>query len=668
MVRQAKSTGRRSSEDASASTKKKPVSKKAPSKKKNNAMSDDDDSIDSHGNIRGLIDYNYESDDSDYIEEEDEQTSESEELPPAKRAKKAAAVAPVPASKKKNTVVSATSQQRRNAFSGAIAAAEAVARRSKKLAPPTPVTDSEEEEESDEDIVVSKSRNRHRPTASRRRRSAERSRHRAPETESEEEEEDDDEENEFLDDEEYDEDEDEDYDEEEESTANRSRLIISLGTADDDEMSKMIPRRHNMKKETSEVKKFVELITKPIEDNDIDSQIDQFKALDVEKRKTLLKALEERPTATDSSMSLMFRILTMKLPKDTQAMVLAKYQSLQSMDPSTGEYFKLRNWLDKLCSVPFGNYKEMPVRIDEGTDKCGQFMEKAMKYLDDAVYAQNESKLQILQFIASKIANPTANGLSLLLVGPPGIGKTSLIKNGIAKALDWPFQFISLGGDSDATTYTGHQLVYESSHSGKIVNSLCAAKSMSTVLLFDELDKISQTPKGEEVQNLLVHLTDSVQNSEFEDKYLSGIPVDLSKVMFVFSANDINKIDRILLDRMLVVKLEGYNPKDKLVIADQYLLPAALKEVNLAEKVSISKEIMQHVIETYAKEENGVRELKRCIESIVQKINMLRMYNDKSLPFYIKDFSLPFVVKKEHVDLFLKKKETQEKVPFGMYM
>ncbi len=666
MVRQAKSTGRRSSEEVSVSTKKKQVEKKGPSKKKNNAMSDDDDSIDSHGNIRGLIDYDYESGDSDYIEE----SSESEEQPPAKRAKRAAAAsAPAPSSKKK--AAAAPLSKRRNAFSGAIAAAEAVARRSKRIpSPPVPVTESEDE--SEEDDIVIPSRSRARPTASRRRRSAERSRRRAPETESEEEEEeeDDDEENEFYDEDEYDEEDDEDYDdeEEEESTANRSRLIISLGAADDDEMSKMIPRRHNMKKETSEVKKFVELITKPIEDNDIDSQIDQFKALDAEKRKTLLKALEERPTATDSSMSLMFRILTMKLPKDTQAMVLAKYQSLQSMDPSTGEYFKLRNWLDKLCSVPFGNYKEMPVRIDEGADKCGQFMEKAMKYLDEAVYSQNESKLQILQFIASKIANPTANGLSLLLVGPPGIGKTSLIKNGIAKALDWPFQFISLGGDSDATTYTGHQLVYESSHSGKIVNSLCAAKSMSTVLLFDELDKISQTPKGEEVQNLLVHLTDPVQNAEFEDKYLSGIPVDLSKVMFVFSANDINKIDRILLDRMLVVKLEGYNPKDKLVIAEQYLLPAALKEVNLAEKVSISKEIMQHVIETYAKEENGVRELKRCMESIVQKINMLRMYNDKSLPFYIKDFSLPFVVKKEHVDLFLKKKESQEKVPFGMYM
>jgi ATP-dependent Lon protease len=247
------------------------------------------------------------------------------------------------------------------------------------------------------------------------------------------------------------------------------------------------------------------------------------------------------------------------------------------------------------------------------------------------------------------------------------VGKTSLIKNGISKALGWPFQFISLGGDSDASTYTGHQLVYESSHCGKIVNSLIASKSMSTVLMFDEVDKISQTPKGEEVMNLLIHLTDPVQNADFEDKYLAGVPIDLSKVMFVFSANDINKIDRVLLDRMMVIDLKGYDLKQKTVIAEQYLLPVALKEVNLVEKVAISKEILTMVIEEYAKEEEGVRELKRCIEQMTQKINMLRMYNSPDLPFYIKDFTLPFIVKKEHVKLFLKKKERDE-VPHGMYM
>jgi len=190
---------------------------------------------------------------------------------------------------------------------------------------------------------------------------------------------------------------------------------------------------------------------------------------------------------------------------------------------------------------------------------------------------------------------------------------------------------------------------------------------MSTILMFDELDKISNTPKGEEVQNLLVHLTDPVQNMDFEDKYLSGIPLDMSRAMFVFSGNDIDKIDRILMDRMIVVRLNGYDSKDKMEIAEQYLLPGALREVNLAEKVAIGRDVIQHILDNYAKEETGVRELKRCIEQIVQRINMLRMFNVKELPFHIPNFTLPFVLKKEHVDLFLKKKTPMNSVPFGMY-
>jgi ATP-dependent Lon protease len=137
--------------------------------------------------------------------------------------------------------------------------------------------------------------------------------------------------------------------------------------------------------------------------------------------------------------------------------------------------------------------------------------------------------------------------------------------------------------------------------------------------------------------------------------------------MFVFSGNDIDKIDRILMDRMVVVRLSGYESKDKIAIAEQYLLPAALKEVNLVEKVAICREVIQHILENYAKEENGVRELKRCLEQIAQRINMLRMFNVKELPFHIPGFTLPFVLKKEHVDLFLKKKEMGGKPPEGMY-
>lgn len=128
------------------------------------------------------------------------------------------------------------------------------------------------------------------------------------------------------------------------------------------------------------------------------------------------------------------------------------------------------------------------------------------------------------------------------------------------------------------------------------------------------------------------------------------------------------QIDRVLLDRMTVVNLQGYDLKQKIIIAEQYLLPAALKEVNLTEQVQISKDVISQIITEYASDDKGIRELKRCIEQITQKINMLRMYNSPDLPFYIKDFTLPFIVKKEHVKLFLKRRNNHNSPPPGMYI
>ena len=471
------------------------------------------------------------------------------------------------------------------------------------------------------------------------------------------------------DEEEVDEEDDEDYDEEDDDDASvpTNRILVNFGFGGEEPMEDpMVPKRYKIKNESDSVKKFFKLMTAPVETETIDDNIDQFKALKEEDQRRMLTALENRPKVKEQPV--MFKILNMKTTPEIQAQLLAKYNALQGLDPGSGEYFKMRNWLEKATALPLGIRKEMPVKVEDGPDVCQGFMTRAKRCLDEAIYGQDEAKLQILQFIASKITNPQARGMSLLLIGPPGIGKTSLIKQGIAKALDWPFQFISLGGDSDASTFSGHQLVYEGSHCGKIVNSLVASKSMSMVLMFDELDKVSTTAKGEEIQNLLVHLTDPTQNGEFEDKYLSGIPLDLSQAMFVFSANDISKIDRVLLDRFLVVELEGYGSKEKMEIAEKFLLPGALKEVNLGERIGIPKDVIQHVLETYAKEEKGVRELKRCMEQIAQKLNMLRLFNSPDLPFHIKDFSLPFILKREHVDKFLKeKKPTMDVSAMRMY-
>ena len=569
-----------------------------------NGGDDDDDDLDSRGNIRGLIAYSDETD-----EETPRSSSKKTGFRPSSRK-------PAVETKSKSAKEQASQKE------------QASPKKRGFLSKKKQVIESE----SEEDTSISAS---------------------------EDEEDDLDEDEDEEDEEDYDEDEEdeEDWDEDDEESPRRN-MILNFGFGEETADTRMIPKRYKIKKESQDVQKFFKLMTEPIETETIDDHIDQFKTLKPDEQKRMLTALENRPKAKEQPV--MFKILNMQTTSEIQAQLMSKYNNLQALDPGSGEYYKMRNWLEKATALPLGMRKQMPVKVDDGPEVCSAFMTRAKKCLDDAIFGQNEAKLQILQFIAGKITNPQANGMSLLLIGPPGIGKTSLIKQGIAKALDWPFQFISLGGDSDASTFNGHQMVYEGSHCGKIVNSLVAAKSMSMVLMFDELDKISSTPKGEEIQNLLVHLTDSAQNMEFEDKYLSGIPLDMSQSMFVFSANDINKIDRVLLDRFTVIHLEGYGSKEKLEIAEKFLLPGALKQVNLAERVGVPKDIVSHVLETYAKEEKGVRELKRCMEQIAQKLNMLRLFNSPDLPFYIKDFTLPFILKKEHVDKFLKERRATE--------
>jgi len=471
------------------------------------------------------------------------------------------------------------------------------------------------------------------------------------------------------------EEEEEDEEEEEEPRGRRGKqntfdIIISdmLGGGGGDPNK---PKKYNMKKEPDSVKRFVELIQKEDEgeEDTIDNDITYFKSLTVEKQTALLRALEVKTSPVEVQVPLKFKILEKVAAKpELSRIAMAKYNALCNIDPSTSEYYKCSHWISGFTDLPLSVFKDLPVKMEDGPEKCGEFMTKVHKCMETAIYGHEEAKLQIMQFVSSWIANPKANGNVLSIHGPMGTGKTSLIKDGVAKALERPFHFITLGGATDASFLDGHSYTYEGSTWGKIADVLMQSKCMNPIIYFDELDKVSETPKGDEINNLLIHLTDGSQNDRFQDKYFTGIDFDLSRCLFIFSHNNNEKVNPILRDRMYNIKVNGFSIKEKQLIAENYLIVAALKDAGLHEKVSIGKDILQYIIENFTGGEFGVRELKRCIQTIISKLNLLRFYNNpKQVPFSIKDFALPFTIKKEHVDLFLKKKNQMDESIAHLY-
>ena len=219
--------------------------------------------------------------------------------------------------------------------------------------------------------------------------------------------------------------------------------------------------------------------------------------------------------------------------------------------------------------------------------------------------------------------------------GPIGAGKTTRVKEGISKILNREFEFIALGGNSDASFLEGHSYTYEGSSWGRIIQIIMDSKCMNPVIYFDELDKVSDTPKGEEIIGILTHLTDTTQNSEYHDKYFSDISFDLSRCLFIFSYNDESKINPILRDRMYRIQTKGYDTKEKLIIARKHLLPKIREQVNFKEEeVIIPDETIEHIAnsESLTQKESGVLNLKRFLEISYSKLNLFRLVkNDHKL-------------------------------------
>ena len=410
---------------------------------------------------------------------------------------------------------------------------------------------------------------------------------------------------------------------------------------------------------------------KLLKENTTQNDFRYFRNLSQEKQENIIDELKKIKNYTKTDKPYRLTIIESEIPIQYKSTALRKLESLTYMDPGSGEYYKLKLWVDTFMSIPFGKYHKLPITIDSGKEKCNQFMENAKNILDQAVYGREDAKMQIMQVLGQLITNPNSIGTAIAIKGPPGTGKTTLIKEGVSKILDRPFAFLALGGATDSSFLEGHSYTYEGSVWGKVVDILIQAKTMNPIIYFDELDKISETPKGEEITGILTHLTDTTQNDKFHDKYFSNIDFNLNKILFIFSYNDEKRVNPILKDRMYRIETKGYDKKDKIIIANQYLIPKIEINVNFKKgEIIIPDDSIGHIIDHYTEGEKGVRNLKRGLEIIFTKLNLYRLMKADSSLFEkekVLKVKFPFHVQKDTVDKLIKNNDSA-KIPFGMYM
>ncbi len=463
-------------------------------------------------------------------------------------------------------------------------------------------------------------------------------------------EDDDDEEEEEFDDDE------EEFEEDEERLQLEMKIGNTLGNwinrMSDREIKKITDSERDLKEDDRVLSNFIRKCSP--------ADLEYFKKLSPIERDDCAHTLKRLEGLNDESTPMKFKVLSQKFDDNIKAIAYKKLSNLASMSPHNGEYHKLKHWIDALCSIPFGKVKELPVKLSDGRDKIVDFMKKTKDQFDEHIFGHVEAKDHITRIIAQWISNPNSKGNVIGIHGKPGVGKTTLIKDGLAKALNLPFAFVPLGGAHDASFLDGHGFTYEGSTWGKITELLMRSRFMNPVIYFDELDKISDTTRGQEIINVLIHLTDPSQNDNFCDKYFSEIPFDLSKALIVFTYNDDSAVNPILKDRMIRIETKDYSVSDKVEIARRHIIPEINAQFNIAEKeIVFSDEIIKTIIES-TEEEAGVRNLKRNIESIISNLNLNALIGEQEYPITIDE---------DVVDMYKKQaSKNTDAPPHGMYV
>ncbi len=351
------------------------------------------------------------------------------------------------------------------------------------------------------------------------------------------------------------------------------------------------------------------------------------------------------------------KLLKLNLDDKIKERVIARLKNVDS------DKHKHLEWFELLLKIPFKKYAEIPVTKSDNPERISKYFDDVYDTLNKATYGMQQVKEEIVNYVAQIVSTENKNMPRIIaLHGEAGVGKSALLRRGLSECLKRPMKNFSCGGIRDSAFLNGFSFTYSGSRPGAIVNGLIECGVSNPIFFFDELDKISTTNDGIDIQNVLIHLTDPVQNNNFEDKYFDGIPIDLSKVIFIFAFNDIGLISPILKDRLHIIKIPTPSIQEKVIIGTKYLTKELYPNIGFNEgDIVFSEEIMKYIITQHCEHDKGVRNLKRYIETILLKINTARFIGTKQKYKSLKNkLSLPIEINRDMVDELVDKNKNEK--------
>ena len=319
------------------------------------------------------------------------------------------------------------------------------------------------------------------------------------------------------------------------------------------------------------------------------------------------------------------KILNLNTTTDNKNIIMNHYNNVKKLDNSTTEYYKNQMYIDNSISIPWNIYYNINDIIIQSKLSIKDFIINLKIEFDKEIYGMDNIKNEIINYICKFITNPSSEKNNLALYGNAGVCKTKFIKV-LSRILNIPLKIISLGGIKDSSYLLGNGYVYVESSCGNIMQSIIDTKVMNPILYFDELDKVSENNGGQDIYSVISNLTDSTINSNFSDNYFRGMQFDLSKAFYIFTFNDISKINKVLLDRLNVIYVESPNISEKIIILEKYCLKDIIINIGIKPNIIFDKECYLTIIKYTDKQidktiSSGIRESIRILEKILLEIN-----------------------------------------------